>query len=249
MRNSVDSDQAKQILASYRAGPDDARDPVFSAALAQVEQDPVLAHWFRHQQTIDTALHAKFRETIVPANLADRILAGRNVVRTSSRSWRIAWVGLATAATALLVVLLSLWVFPRKPDSLAAYRDRMAALVAGEYKMMLETNNLNAIRQFLGQNQGHADYLLTPAMAQLQAEGCALIDWHRKRISLVCLDLGNDKDLFLFIIDCTALADAPAQMTPQFANVGPMATATWTRSGKTYLLALRGDTEQLRKYL
>jgi len=245
----VDSHQAKQILASYRAGSDDARDPVFSDALAQAEQDPVLAQWLRHQQTVDAALQAKFRETVVPANLVDRILAGRKVERASSRSWQFAWIALATAAAALLVVSLSLWVFPRKPDRLAAYRDRMAALVSGEYKMMLETNDLSAIRQFLAQNQGHADYELTPAMERLPAEGCALIDWHRKRISLVCLDLGNDKDLFLFIIDPTALADAPPQMTPQFASVGPMATATWTRGGKTYLLALKGETEQLRNYL
>lgn len=245
----MDSDQAKQILASYRASPDDARDPAFAAALAQAEQDPLLARWLKHQQTVDAALQRKFRETIVPTSLPGRILAGRKVVRPSREFWRFAWVGLATAAAALLVVSSSLWISPSKADSLAAYRNRMASLVSGEYKMMLETKDQNAIRQFLAQNQGHADYLLTPAMERLPAEGCALVDWQRKRVSLVCLDLGDDKDLFLFIIDHAALANAPAQTTPEFASVGPMATATWTRDGKTYLLALKGDAEQLRKYL
>jgi hypothetical protein len=149
----------------------------------------------------------------------------------------------------LLIALLGFWMLRREPDSFAGYRNRMANLVSGEYRMMLEAKDHKAIRQFLAQNHGHDDYVLTPALEQVPAEGCALVDWHGRRVSLICLDRGSENDLFLFVIDHAALPDAPVQSSPQFASAGAMATATWTRGDRTYLLVVKGDAEQLRKYL
>src|SRR5271170_3859978 len=92
------------------------------------------------------------------------------------------------------------WRRPPLQD-FASYRQTMAGLVSGDYKMMLETNDLNAAHQFLATNHSPADYVLTPAMRKLPAEGCALINWHGRQVSLVCLDRGVDSDLFLFIVN------------------------------------------------
>jgi hypothetical protein len=115
--------------------------------------------------------------------------------------------------------------------------------------MMLETNDLVAIRQFLGKNHGASDYVLTKELEKLPGEGCALINWHGQRVSLVCLDRGHDDDLFLFIVDRSALSDPPLGQSAQFARVNNMTTASWTAGGKTYVLASKASEEDLRKFL
>ena len=115
--------------------------------------------------------------------------------------------------------------------------------------MMLETKDLNAVHQFLASNHAPADYVLTKEMEKQPAEGCALIDWHGQRVSLVCLDGGQDPDLFLFVIDRSALPDPPPGSTPQFAHVGPMTTASWTLDDNAYVLASKSNEDYLRKFL
>jgi hypothetical protein len=71
----VDKHEAKAILACYRPGRDDPRDPEFAEALERARQDPQLARWLQGQMERDAALHRQFTEIPVPPFLRDRILA------------------------------------------------------------------------------------------------------------------------------------------------------------------------------
>jgi uncharacterized protein (DUF924 family) len=71
----VDNQQAKEILALYRAGLDEAGDPFFSEALAQAQRDPELGRWFEKQCAIDAAMREKFQQNTAPTHLARQILA------------------------------------------------------------------------------------------------------------------------------------------------------------------------------
>jgi hypothetical protein len=93
------------------------------------------------------------------------------------------------------------------------------------------------------------DYALTPAMQRLEAEGGSTIKWHNKKISLICVETGEDADLFLFVVHRSALPDAPATASPQFARIGGIMTAAWSSDDKLYLLAGHGDEQFLRRYL
>ena len=73
--------------------------------------------------------------------------------------------------------------------------------------------------------------------------------WHGKKISLVCVQAGDDKDIFVFVVPRSVLPDAPATETPQFASVGGMMTAAWSVGDQLYLLASHADEELLRRYL
>jgi hypothetical protein len=66
---------------------------------------------------------------------------------------------------------------------------------------------------------------------------------------LVCFRLDAKNPLWLFVIDRQAVPDAPATAEPVYAQMGKLATATWTREGRTYLLACVGDPQRLQKYL
>jgi hypothetical protein len=244
----VDNQQAKEILSVYRADLDEASDPFFAEALAQARRDPELGRWFEEQCAVDAAVRGKFQQIAVPASLPQRILAERKIVRPAI--WWERPALLAAAAAAIVLAVLAGYLL-RQPNTqtFPAYRQNMAKLVSGEYKMMLETNDLNVIRQFLGENHGATDYVLTKEMAKLPAEGCALIHWHAQRVSLVCFDRGHDDDLFLFIVDRSALPDSPPGTSVEFARVNNMTTASWTVGDKTYVLASKASEENLRKFL
>ncbi len=244
----MDSQQAKEILGLYRPGLDDAGDPFFAEALAEAQRDPELGRWLERQHGVDAALRRKFKQVAVPVGLEQQILSERKVIRPVIWSQRPVLLA-AAAAAIVLAVVAGYRLRQTEPQNFGAFRKTMAQLVSGEYKMMLESKDLNVIQQFLAANHGPADYTLTKEMEKLTAEGCALINWHGQRVSLVCLERGADNDLFLFIIDRAALPDPPPGQTPQFARVGTMITASWTAGDNAYVLASKGSEDDLRKFL
>jgi hypothetical protein len=232
----------------YRSSVDDAGDSLVAEALAQSRRDPELARWFDQQQAVDAALGRKFKQIPVPGGLEQEILAERKTVRPAIW-WQRPVLLFAAAAAVVLAVVAGYWWRQPVSQDFASYRQTMARLVSGDYKMMLETNDLNAVRQFLAANHSPANYVLTAEMQKLPAEGCALINWHGRPVSLVCLDRGADNDLFLFVANRFALPDQPADRTPRFARIGPMTTASWTIGDTSYVLASKGSEDDLRKFL
>ena len=126
---------------------------------------------------------------------------------------------------------------------------RLPPVFAGEYEMSLKSKDFVKIQEYLASRGWPSEYALTPAMQELEAEGGSSINWHGQKVSLVCLEASDDKDLFLFIVHRSVLPDAPATEAPQFARVGKMMTATWIAGDKLYLLAGHGDEQFLRQYL
>ena len=56
-------------------------------------------------------------------------------------------------------------------------------------------------------------------------------------------------DLWFFVVDHAVVPDAPASESPQLTKINTVTTASWTREGKTYILAVEGDEALLRKFL
>ena len=244
----MDSPQAKEILALFRPGLDDANDPVFAEALAQARLDPELGRWLDEQHRLDAALRRKFSGIAVPAGLEQQILSERTIVRPVV--WWERQVLLAAAAAAVVLALIAGYLL-RQPEPLnfATFRKSMALLVSGDYKMMLETKDATEVREFLAKNRGPSDYALGKEMEKLPLEGCALVKWHGQRISLVCLDHGEAPDLFLFVMDRGAIPDPPVGQAPQMIRVGHMMTASWCAGHNVYVLASKTTEDELRKFL
>jgi hypothetical protein len=242
----VDSQQARQILACYRPGSDDPADPRLAEALEQARHDTELARWLEEQTALDAALRDRLREVPVPLDLRSKILAQYPRRPAVSERWRpTSWVAASLVA---LAVVAGLWLANRRPR-FDAYRQQMAGLVSGEYEMSLKSKDLDEIRRYLASRQSPSDYVLSPAMEALEPEGGTVIEWHGRKVSLVCLEAGEEADLFLFVIGRSVLADVPVTESPQFANVRGMTTATWVAGDDVYLLAAHGDEQFLRQYL
>ena len=86
--------------------------------------------------------------------------------------------------------------------------------------------------------------------ATLQAgttEGCRVVDWNGHQATMICF-MVNGEHMDLFVMDRAGLPNFPENGTPQFASADGLMTATWTASGKVYLLTGQNQAV-LRKIL
>ncbi len=240
----MNREEAKEILALYRPGIDDPTEPEIAAALELVRQDVALARWFEERSALYDATRQKFKEVPVPDQLFERILTSSR----PTREWRRSPLLWAAAAAILLFVGVS--TLPRGDKtgySFTAFCSKMVRTAMGNYGMPLMTNDLTVIQTYLTTNNAHGDYVLTPALAKLPGVGCVIFPWHTRTVSLICLDGGKGRDVFLFVINRTALTDPPDRI--QIQTVGKLPTAAWSEGDKTYLLVTRGNEQFLRSLL
>lgn len=247
----MDSRQARTILACYRPGVDDPRSAPFAEALEQARRDPELARWLESETAFDAAIGARLKDAPVPPGLAARILAGRPAAAPAVW-WRQPAVALASLAAVLVAAIVVVALERRaSPSDFASYREQMGALVAGDYKMDVETRELPVIQDFFARRQWPADYSVPSNLQGYPLEGAMAVDWHGHRISVICFGAEGDdsKDLWLFVADRDIVSDAPLSTAPAFAPAGNLTTASWSAAGKVYLLAGRGDEQSLRGFL
>lgn len=249
--------EAKEILSLYRPGSADADDAEFAGALALARQDAELGRWFDEHCAVHNAIRIRFRQIAVPESLKEQIIS-EHKARSVVVWWRQPSVLAAAAALALLVGIAALWLnsIPDKPapENFATYRSRMVKAVLRNYAMTLETNDLNQIRTHLAQRQAPTDYVLPRALEQTATAGCGVLSWQDKRVAMICfltgkpLGPGEKSDLFLFVVDRSALPDAPGGSTPEITRVSKLVTASWSAGDKTYVLAAPSDESSIRKY-
>ena len=129
----------------------------------------------------------------------------------------------------------------------------MNVALSGYY--MTAMTNLDQVHSWLGQNKAPSDYVLPANLKDVAVTGCTVQPWQDANASMICfragktLPPGQAGDLWLFVIDQTAVNGAPATASPQFSQVDGLITATWTRNGKLYVLATKGDEQTIQKYL
>jgi hypothetical protein len=253
----VNLNEAKTWLLIYRPGTADAGDPQVAAALALARTNPELGDWLAAHSAAQAAVRAKFQGITPPAGLREQIISEQAAGGKSVAARRT----LLLAVAALVVWgLLAIWWVPRSvpppaDNPLAFYQNRMVRLALGGYAMDLTTNDPVPIRAFLAQHHAPADFALPAPLQQAAIIGCAVRDWQGAKVSLVCfrtgrpLARGAQSDLWLFVVDRTAIKNAPGTSAPQVAKVNRLITATWTDGNKLYFLGLDGPEPELRQYL
>ncbi len=245
----MDSQQAKEILLSYRSGVDDATDPSIAAALSQLERDPELASWFEKLQATDNIIRRQLRKTPVPFDLKHRILTEHKVVRPHF-GWRKP-VFIAAAAAAIIVLsVLSTWVFYRSSgNGLNAYRTDMVRYVSSSYSStFIKATSFDELRQVLAARQWPTDFIIPDRLKSVTVIGGGAVEWKGHKVALACMKEGR-RGLWLFVIDKSALPDAPGTEAPRIEEVESAPTAAWSQDGKAYLFTVQGDEALLRKYL
>jgi hypothetical protein len=259
------TEDAKKILSFYRPGTADQRDPDFAEALEAVrrstgnsarpeERNPELAKWFEEHCASYKTGHLKFGEIAVPPGFKEQILAERKIVPLRVEK-KTAWLALAAGIVALLCFSA---LFLRRGQTMSDFtdcRNQMVRMALSPYSMDLETTNQEQVRSYLAERNAPANYQLPPRLAGAQIAGSAVKSWDNAAVSMICfrtgrpLRAGDTTDLWLFIIDDSALHDAPNSTAPVFAQVSRGMTASWTRDHLTYILVGNRDKMSLEQYL
>ncbi len=251
-------DEAKRILVLYRPWSKDADDPAFTEALALARTDAELERWFEQHCAAQKAVRAGFKKIAPPAGLKEQIISEQRARLISARQRRNTLVATLAVVILILGVGTGWWIrrsLAASETDFAAYRSRMVRTALKNYGMELETNSAPAIRAYLAQHQAYADYVLPAPLVTATNTGCGVLKWQGHRVTMVCfhsgrpLPSGEKTDLFLFVMERSAAADAPGTNQPQFARVNQLNTATWSQDGMIYLLAAPGDEEFLKKFL
>ncbi len=254
----MNSQTAKKILALYRPGTADAEDAYFSEARQLCERDPGLKRWFDEHCAQYAALRSRFRQVPVPEGLKEQILAERKVHTTPL--WRRPSIVLAAAAAAMAVLtglVWSLWLSPREAAedlTYTGFRNRMVSIALRGYEMESLTHDPEQVRAFLARNRAPSDYAIRAPLQKATLVGCATENWQGAKVSMICFASNKllppaQTDLWLFVVDRTAVSNPPASEVPLLAKVNRATTATWTHGDKTYILVADGDETFLRQYL
>jgi hypothetical protein len=249
--------EVREILMRYRPGQMDPDDDRVQEALELAARDPDLAAWFEQHCAMQKAIRACFQQIEVPEGLKEQILSERKAhfAKATRRRAAITVASILVIAAAIFVIIRPNFSGPGSDDTFASFRARMAGDVQRLYPAMdLETNRLDVIRDYLAQNQGHAQVAVPPALYGVAPTGCAILNWHGKRVSMICFNSGKNSsasspDLFLFVIQKSQIEAPPGAGAAEFNQIKGMATASWSSGDKVYLLGGIGDEAFLKKFL
>jgi hypothetical protein len=240
--------EAKRLLLAYRPGAGHELEPEMAMALRQAQTDPELGAWLQEHIAFQNRVRAELRATPPPADLKDRILAGRKIIRPvwKRREWLL-------AAACLALGLVIFGVISREPagdQSFVAYRSRMVGYALRLYGMDIVTNDLEQVRRYLQSHGAPADYVLTPGLQATPVKGGARLSFNNVPVSMVCFDLAADRVLYMFVIDAAAIQDGKLPgPTPVLTSAHGIMTASWRRGGRLYLVAAAAEANVMEKLI
>ena len=252
----MNNEEAKLILHAYRADGQDASDPRFREALEQAQRDPELARWFANEQALDSRISAKLQNsTPAPADLKAQLLAQRKIVRPVIW-WQRPAMRYAMAACVALFVTIAAWfgflhegAIEARGNTFGDYRDAMADFAGNKLKRLeFRTRDVAEAKRWLAGKDSIAELTLPGGLEGRPSLGCRVLDWQGEKVSLVCFELANRKIVHLLVVDSAVFENAPGG-SPEFKQAGGVAMASWSRGGKTYVLASKRATESELKDL
>jgi hypothetical protein len=246
----VNSQEAKDILLLYRPAVD-RHDPDFTEALALAQADPELSSWFQQHCAFQNAAASAFNSIPVPDGFKEQILSERRAHLTLSSRRKL----LAAVSATVILACAGVFTFrsfqsrPPLDNSFANFQSSMIGKVLRYPKMDLLTNDLQAIRQELGQ----ANLPFTAALDKTAGTGCAKLEWHDQHVSMVCFNSGKispptKPDLFLFVVDKSAVKNPPPAAPIIAHTKRSLVSGSWTSGGRVYVLAALGDEDFLKQY-
>jgi hypothetical protein len=245
----MNREEAKFILHAYRPNGEDAHDPQFEPALAFVRNDPELAHWFAGEQALDAAIAERIHSVWPPPDLTTQLLLARKVIHPKPWWRKPAWIAAAASVALLISAVSVLWLRRNGETEFASFRGTMIE-ASLDMKKHIDVMGLDAgeLKQWLIENRGHPGFVLPAGLAGKGIMGCKVLDWHGRRVTLLCLKFGG-KHVDVFVINESDLPRVSLGAAPVLASERGVTTATWRREGEIYFLAGNIPESDLKQLL
>ncbi|MGV3756039.1 MAG: hypothetical protein ACO1QS_11705 [Verrucomicrobiota bacterium] len=236
------TEEVKFFLNAARPNGADQADPTIAEAMELAQRDAALQKWFEEQRAFDKAVASKLRQTPVPKDLRSSILAGVRINRPAVWWQQSRWLAVAAALVlAAIVGAVQFKTLERQSRTASLAEDLIRQGADGRHvEVML--SDLTAIKDWLKSQQAPAEFSFPQGLAKASAQGCRVLQWQGRKVTLVCFHLPQGEHLDLFVMDASPNADSSLTTT---TGKG-IATATWTRGRHTYVLAGKVDAATLR---
>lgn len=243
----MNSEEAKFILQAYRHREEDEGDPQMARALAQARRDPELVQWLAEEARWHRSISDRLKSIPVPARLKSQILAGGKIVK-SPAWWRRPLNFAAAAALVLLCALAAINLVDHQSRDFSEFRREMSDFLTADLTYLdNESKSVDELQRYLARHDSPTDFQLPEKVRELVSIGCRVLNWHGRKVSLICFHAGRGQEVHLFIMDDADWADLPAADAPVMAASGFWMTAGWRDGGKAFLLAGKGDEAALRQ--
>jgi hypothetical protein len=243
----MNREELQEILAAFRPGVDDPKDPLFAEAMAAAARDPALKAWLEDSVAFDRLVAHELSQVRPPADLRDSILARSKIVRPAPW-WARALSPRQFAAAACFLMALgvgALWLAER-PKTFAEFRQDIAMRSWGTTPHLeLATADLDQVRRFLSRHNIPADFEIPPALAE-SLNGCGVVTWRGHRIPYLCGG-SQGQHYHVAIAERGLFADAPP-VSPQLDRWEAWRTATWSKDSYAYVVTGLSPTAFLKKF-
>ena len=252
---TMNREQARRILITYRLGEAAPHGSELAEALAVADSDPELSAWLEAQLRFDRTVRSRVRSVPPPSHLREAILS-----QTPRRSRQPRWatpLGWALAAALALMSGTAVWLSynpgsggssPQAasgPATGESFRKAMAIMLTdGVYSLQVQSRSLEELRRFIAANGGAGNAPIPSSLEALNSLGCQVFSWNGHQATLICFTSSTLGYVHLVILE-GSLPDAPDN-APMLAQASGWNTALWKESGRTYLLCARSADAELR---
>ena len=238
-------EEAKKILAAYRAGDQDRLEPDFAEALQETERDAELARWFAEEREFDRAVAAHLHSVPVPFGLKTRIVA--NMPSRTAKSRGV----LPLAAAAALLFLALVISISRSPGqhsgSVSDYEQEMMSFVKLQPPLEMESLEIGPIKQWIAERKVPlAD--IPPGISAVETMGCRILSFRGHPVTLLCFCHGQTV-AHLLMVDRAALPALKPGKPPVLSTQGDWTIATWADQHYACMIAVHDKPAAAKQYL
>jgi len=241
-------EEAKAILRAHSPGRAGAEDPEIVQALEAVSEDRELARWWAEESALDSKITANLAGEPLPADLRERILSGKASLKERAPSapwWR--GFGAMAAALAILVASAALWLHEthqKNPPTLAAWQsdslETLNRVLSSADKLDTLSPDSSVLRTWLANKQDPSPAALPASLVQLKSLGCKTVTIGDRKVSIICFHTSATQLAHLVTVDAHGLEPRPPDRQPEFIRKGDWVTASWSASGQSFMLAMKG---------
>lgn len=244
-------DEAKFLLSARRPNGADDADPQMAEALAQAKQDPELTRWLAASVEFDQAVTTRLTALPPPADLKQRILAGRSVAHfPATTARRRVWALSAAALVAGLLGLAALW-WQQRPPTLATLKGHLAEYLEKDWNHAFDLSNSDfaTIHDWLRAQPRPVHFAAPAGLAAGRTYGCKTFECCGLPATMVCFTpKGGTTVVHVFRVQATALPDAPTK-APQFTRINQWTAASWAGDDEVYVAFTTASPEELARWL